>query len=74
MPSRSIRSYGISSIRLPSRSSSATGPVQPLRAAGDEHERADVGSRLIRTAAARPMPWLAPVMTQTLPIVSPRGR
>src|SRR4029078_2010863 len=29
------------------------------------------GSRLIRTAAARPMPWLAPVMTQTLPILAP---
>ncbi len=28
---------------------------------------------MVWIAAARPMPWLAPVMTQTLPTVSPRG-
>src|SRR6478672_11665100 len=32
------------------------------------------GSWLIRIAVARPMPWLAPGITQTLPIVSRRGR
>ncbi len=75
MPSRSVRSYGMTSTRLPSAASSATVPSSPSALRAIEHQRVrPSGSRLIRTAAARPMPWLAPVMTQTLPTVSPRDR
>ena len=74
MPSRSIRSYGMQLDPLAVRSISATVPSSPSALRATSTIEPTLGSRLIRTAAARPMPWLAPVITQTLPIVSPRGR
>ena len=67
MPSRSARSYGMQLDLLAAALDRRGRLLEARRVAGDEHQAADTsGSRLIRIAAARPMPWLAPVMTHDL--------
>src|SRR4051794_15884549 len=68
IPSRSVRSYGMSSTRLSPALSSAAVPLRPSALLATSTIASTPGSRLIRTAAARPMPWLAPVTTHTLPM------
>src|SRR6478736_9494008 len=61
----------MSSTRVPPAASSAAVPSRPDALRAMSTRASTSASRLMRTAAARPMPWLAPVMTQTLPILAP---
>src|SRR6185369_15513802 len=72
--SRSDRSAATRSITAvpPSQAAAVSSSAVPLRATSTRF--AIDGSRLSRTAVARPMPWLAPVTTAVRPVLTRPSR